>query len=143
MRRPYGSHPYGPESVGGVSVCPELRDALLAGPYIEGADWPAAANRDLGPVEDVGGYRTPGKREAYVYRLSARRASDGEIWWRAYGEYCPAGRTASDADYVFLDGGGYFANRSAALRAIHLWLAHLHRADSVAASPSREIYHGV
>jgi hypothetical protein len=143
MRRPYDSRSSGPEDVGGVSACPELRDALLAGPYVEGSDWPTAASRDLGPVEDVGIYRTPGKREAYVYRLSSRRASDGEIWWRAYGEYCPAGRTASDADYVFLDGGGYFASRPAALWAIHLWLAHLHRADSVAATSSREIHHGV
>lgn len=143
MRRPYDFPSRAPESVGGVSACPELRDALLAGPYVEGGDWLAAADRDLGPVEDVGIYRTPGKREAYVYRLSSRRASDGEIWWRAYGEYCPAGRTASDADYVFLDGGGYFADRSAALWAIHLWLVHLHRADSVVASASREIHHGV
>jgi hypothetical protein len=143
MRRPYDFPSSAPESIGGVSVCPELREALLAGPYVEGSDWLAAAESDLGPVEDVGIYRTPGKREAYVYRLTSRRASDGEIWWRAYGEYCPAGRTASDADYVFLDGGGYFAHRSAALWAIHLWLAHLHRADSVAASASRKIHHGV
>lgn len=143
MRRPYDFRSTYPESIGGVSVCPELRDALLAGPYVEGADWPTVAERDLGPVEDVGAYRTPGRREALVYRLSSRRASDGQTWWRAYGEYCPAGHTASDADYVFLDGGGYFARRSAALWAIHLWLAHLHRADFVAVSSSREIHHGV
>jgi hypothetical protein len=143
MRRPYDFRSSDLEAVGGVSACPELRDALLASPYVEGGDWPTVSNHDLGPVEDVAFYRKPEKREAYVYRLSSHRASDGQIWWRAYGEYCPAGRTATDADYVFLDGGGYFASRSAALWAIHLWLAHLHRADSVAASPSREIHHGV
>jgi hypothetical protein len=143
MRRPYDFRSTYPESVGGVSVCPELQDALLSGPYIEGGDWQAATDRDVGPVDHVSIYRTPGKREAYVYRLRSRRASEGETWWHAYGEYCPAGRTASDADYVFLDGGGYFARRSAALWAIHLWLAHLHRADSVAASASRKIHHGV
>ena len=143
MRRPYDFRSTYPESVGGVSVCPELREALLAGPYVEVGDWPTVSKGDCGPVEDVAAYRTPGKREAYVYRLSARRASDGQTWWHAYGEYCRFGRTAHDADYVFLDGGGYFASRSAALWAIHLWLAHLHRADAVAASPFRENYHGV
>ncbi len=143
MRRPYDFRSTYPESVGGVSVCPELQDALLSGPYIEGGHWSTATFGALGPVEDIGAYRTPSRLEAYVYRLRPCRASDGEIWWRAYGEYCPAGRTAGDADYVFLDGGGYFASRSAALWAIHLWLAHLHRADSVAAPASREIHHGV
>jgi hypothetical protein len=140
---PYDFHMLNyPESVGGVSACEDLREALLAGPYIEGSDWQTENFNDHGPVVDVGLYRSPGRREAYVYRLQSCTLSTGETWWRAYGEYCPAGRTASDADYVFLDGGGYFATRSAALWAIHLWLAHLHRADSVAAS-SREIYHGV
>ncbi len=143
MRRPYDCPSSAPELIGGVSVCPELLDALFAGPYIEGSDWPTVANHDLGSVEDVGVHRTPGRREATVFRLRSCRSTSGEIWWRAYGEYCPSGRTASDADYLFLDGGGYFAHRSTALWAIHLWLAHLHRADAVAASSSREIHHGV
>jgi len=143
MRYPHDFRSTYPESVGGVSVCPELREALLVGPYVEGTDWPTLSNCNLGPVEDVGSYRTPGKREATVYRLRSCRSTTGETWWHAYGEYCPAGRTASDADYVFLDGGGYFAHRSAALWAIHLWLAHLHRADAVAAPSTREIHHGV
>ena len=56
--------------------------------------------------------------------------SDRRVWWHAYGESCPFGRTAMDADGLFLDGGGFFAKRSAALRAIHLWLAHWHQADA-------------
>jgi|GEM_PF-4464369 len=122
-------HTY-PESIGGVSACPELKDALLSSGYIEGADWQISDPSAYGPVEDIGRYRAPGRREEYVYRLQPCRTPTGEIWWHAYGEYCPFGRTVMDADCVFLDGGGFFAKRSAALRAIHLWLAHLHQADA-------------
>ncbi len=108
-----------------VQVCPELRPALAAGDFIpdfheshryDGATWHRA--------EDIGRFRVPGKREACVYRLQRITLPDGTERWRAFGEYCWGGRTADDADYVFLDGGGTFSTRATAEWVIHLSLAH-------------------
>ena len=122
---------FGHSPIGGVSACPELADAIAAGDCISGANLCTATAQfyTYGLVEDIGRHRETGKRDAYVYRLQSCRTPSGRVLWHAYGEYCWAGRTASDADYEFLDGGAYFANRSAALWAIYLWLAHLHRSE--------------
>ena len=130
--------------IGGVPECPELAEALAAGDYrsLYDDDGMDTARWEHGPVEDIGRYRVPGRREAYVYRLRPLRAPGGQTWWHAYGEYCPFGRSVTDADYVFLDGGGCFSERAAALWAIHLWLAHLHRADVHARAAAPAIPHG-
>ena len=128
--RPY-DFPLGEAPISGVAQCPELAEAIRACDYRDLEDWDASdiCRCEHGPVEDIGRYRLSGTREAYVYRLQSLRTPKGRTWWHAYGEYCPLGRSVTDADYVFLDGGGYFSDRAAALWAIHLWLAHLHRAD--------------
>jgi hypothetical protein len=123
--------------VGGVAQCPELAAALAAGNFRDPDDGIDFTRWEHGPVEDIGRYRFPGRRrESYIYRLQALRAPGGDTWWHAYGEYCPLGRSATDADYIFLDGGGLFSNRAAALWAIHLWIAHLHRDDARTAAPA-------
>jgi len=106
--------------------CPELRPALEAGDFSPDSRLRTGPEWTLHPVEDIGRFRFPGKREAYVYRLRRMTHADGREVWDAFGEYCWGGRSANDADYVFLDGGGVFSNRAAALWAIHLYLAHLH-----------------
>ncbi len=102
-----------PDAVGGVAACPELKDALLSG-------WRTESLATHGPAEEIGRYRKPGGRETYRYKLSRCVDSDSRGWWHAYGAYCPFGRLATDADSIFLDGGGFFEKRPAALRAIHL-----------------------
>ena len=118
-----------------VQVCPALLPALTAGDFTpafregcryEGATWER--------VEDIGRFREPGKREVHVYRLQRLTLSDGTERWRAFGEYCWGGRTADDADYTFLDGGGTFATRAAAEWTIHIYLAHLY-AEHAGAAP--------
>jgi hypothetical protein len=125
------------EPVGGVAECPELRDALEAGEFRPSDDRFVVSGEAEAWVwdqaEDIGRHQQPGKRAAYVYRLQrATHATDPSrpVVWHVFGEYCRWGRATSDADYLFLDGGGYFSNRAAALWAIHLWLAHLNKIEA-------------
>ncbi|MBC7367887.1 MAG: hypothetical protein H7343_13925 [Undibacterium sp.] len=134
--RPYDP-PVCDEPVGGVAECPELQEALEAGDFRPGGDTFVVPVDTRGWVfekaEDIGRYRLPGKLESYMYRVQRvthpTDASRRELW-HAFGEYCWRGRTASDADYIFLDGGGYFSNRAAALWAIHLWVAYLYKKEA-------------
>lgn len=111
-----------------VAECPELRPALAAGDFVpdcherhhcEGATW--------GEVETVARHQLPATSECYFYRVQPLTLSDGNRRWHACGEYSWDGRTVDDADYVFLDGGGSFSSRAAALHAIRVYLHHLRR----------------
>ena len=125
------------ESVGGVAECPELLEAMEAGDFRPDGDMFVtpyeAAAWVWHKAEDIGRHQRPGRRAAYVYRLQSvtHKTDPGfPVVWHVYGEYCRCGRATSDADYLFLDGGGFFFNRAAALWAIHLWLAHLHKTEA-------------
>lgn len=117
--------------VGGVEECPALADVLKTTVFVPFSkrERILIGQYEHGPVEDVGRYRFVNSKESFIYRINCIKTEAGNTWWRVVGEYCPDDEKMADYDYTFLDGGGFFAERSAALWAIHLWLAYLHKRD--------------
>jgi hypothetical protein len=113
-----------------LRTCPALRPALEAGDFRPGEFYADGAFR-YAPPETVARHQVPGSREVYEYRVQ-RMTRPGEAdRWHAFGEYCPFGRTAMDARYGFLDGGGSFSTRATAEWTIHLYLAHLSEREAM------------
>ncbi len=109
-----------------VRECPAMRTPLVDGDFIP--DWFAGSTPDVAQAAQiVGRYRFPGTRETYIFSV---RPCLQEGRWYAWGEYSPWGRKITDACYQFLDGGGSFNNRSAAVWAIHTYIAHLAAVDA-------------
>ncbi|WP_166442811.1 hypothetical protein [Phragmitibacter flavus] len=108
-----------------VQHWPALRLPMAEGGF-EPSWLPSSKVDASSQAEEVARYRVPGSRGSYVYKV---RPCESDSRWYAWGDWCPYGRTATDACYDFLDGGGSFANRSAAEWAIHTFVAALCAAE--------------
>ncbi len=102
---------------------PGIRPALDAGDFVSGG-WMPSDPACYGRREEIAVYRMPGSRSTVRFHIQTCQRGT-TIRWLAFGEWCEYGRTAHDACYDFLDGGGHFATRATAEWAIHLYVARL------------------
>jgi hypothetical protein len=109
-----------------VRDCPALRAALIAGDFQTDYD-PWSRDDATRKVERIARYRYPDSRETYLF--SVQPAPEPGRWY-AWGDYSPWGNKVTDACYGFLNGGGSFNSRSAAVWAIHTYIAHLTADDT-------------
>ena len=118
-------HPTCYEDVSGTASCPALLEPMTAGDF-HPAGWEGEERDDSSTPEEVARYPVHGSRAAYVFKVQPCRGGR----WHAWGDWCPQGRTPTDACYEFLDGGGTFTSRRTAAWAIQTFLAHWHEGDS-------------
>jgi len=109
------------DDLGFLQRYPELRPPLEAGNFSP-SRW-LSSDGIYGPSVEVAHYRMPGSRAVVRFHVQPCETHRSPRW-HAYGEWCEYGRTAHDACYDFLDGGGSFTTRAAAEWAIHLYIAH-------------------
>ncbi len=104
---------------------PAMRAPLEAGDFQPWHSEESAPDSDVRP-QWIAKYRFPDSSEACLFYVQPCAFKNR---WYAWGDYCRYGRSASDACYDFLNGGGSFSTRSAAEWAIHAFVAELNSCD--------------